>query len=195
MPTTSTPAQSRCVNRAHRKLSQELGVPHHVAGEIHQLIKDQTREGPPNAEELERWKTLGMEHARQRFGGDADRLLEAAKRSIPEHIKKVLNETGLGNHPIVILRLLVEFWFGPYAIKLDPTDDLFVSSKDFTQRYLTVAAGPIGLDSSGYLGTGGMWRQTVIFGSGAIYRDATPEDAKIFDEIMNRVCFVPYPTK
>jgi hypothetical protein len=36
---------------------------------------------------------------------------------------------------------------------------------------------------------------TGIFGSGAVYRDATPEEAKIFDEIMNGVCFVPYPTK
>jgi hypothetical protein len=66
---------------------------------------------------------------------------------------------------------------------------------EFTQRYLTIAAGPIGLDSSGHLRTGGMWRQTGIFGSGAVYRDATAEEAKNFDEIMNGVCFVPYPSK
>ena len=90
----------------------------------------------------------------------------------------------------------LELWFGPYAIDLDPEDDLFINSSSFTQRNVTNSRGVIGRDSSGHLRSGGSWRQIAVVGAGAggaRYRDANPEDAALFDQVVNSICQIPYP--
>lgn len=91
-------------------------------------------------------------------------------------------------------RSYLEFWFGPYAISLEPNDQPFMDSVGFSQRYLAGRDGStFGEDSRGHLKTGGDWRQAVFFMTGgAIYRNAPPEDAKVFDQIIDSMCVVPY---
>jgi hypothetical protein len=88
----------------------------------------------------------------------------------------------------------LELWFGPYAMDLDPEDELFIKSVNFTQRNLTNSRGVIGRDSSGHLRSGGSWRQIAVVGEGgARYRDASPEEAVLFDQVINSICQIPYP--
>jgi hypothetical protein len=84
-------------------------------------------------------------------------------------------------------------WFGLHAFGLDPDDDLFINSSSFTQRNVTNSTGVIGRDSSGHLRSGGSWRVTAVAAGGAIYRDASPEDAALFDQVINSICQIPYP--
>jgi hypothetical protein len=118
----------------------------------------------------------------------------------------------------------LELWFGPTAMRPDPDDDRFIESNDFVQRLLLIrytgdflqtvllfrnataglynpGQGPDslwgpGLDSWGHLRGGGSWRHTAIWGmGGATYNKASSEDAVAFDQVINSVCFVPYPSK
>jgi hypothetical protein len=91
----------------------------------------------------------------------------------------------------------MELWFGPYAISTDPDDGLFKASSAFSQRNIGNTSANdafFGVDSWGHLKSGGNWRQAAIAGmGGAVYRDARPQDAAIFDGIINLMCYVPYP--
>jgi len=89
----------------------------------------------------------------------------------------------------------LEFWFGPYAMNPEPDDELFMGSSDFSQRNLRNADGKVfGEDGRGHLKSGGNWRHFAIFGEGgALYRDASEQDAQIFDQIIDSVCIVPGP--
>ena len=87
-------------------------------------------------------------------------------------------------------------WFGPYAANLQPDDELFISSVSFTQREIVADRETVGLDSRGELRGGGEWRHTAVLGQGAaIYRNANPRDREFFDQIIDSICEVPYPTK
>jgi hypothetical protein len=78
----------------------------------------------------------------------------------------------------------------------DPDDELFINSISFAQRNLVLSdGGAIGVDSWGQSRSGGTWRQTAALGEGARYRGVTPESTRIFDEVVNSVCIVPYPSK
>ena len=95
----------------------------------------------------------------------------------------------------------VEFWFGPYAMTSTPDDVLFFESEAFTTRDVNMPAGlvpgsqggVIGMDGWGRLPNGKMWRQMAAGAEGARYRDVSPEDAAIFDRIINSACWSPYP--
>lgn len=90
----------------------------------------------------------------------------------------------------------LELWFGPNAISSEPDDKQFVNSSDFSQRNITVAGGGIGMDSLGHLRNGDSWRQTVVLGGGgAVYQQAPPDEASVFDRIINSICTVPYPSQ
>lgn len=90
----------------------------------------------------------------------------------------------------------LEFWFGPYALSSEPDDEQFVNSSDFAQRNLVIVSGGIGMDSSGHLRNGNSWRQTVVLGrGGAVYQQAPPDEASVFDRIINSICTVPYPSQ
>lgn len=90
----------------------------------------------------------------------------------------------------------MEIWFGPYSLPTDPDDDLFIASDDFSQRNigsLSVNDEFFGVDSWGHLKSGGNWRQAAIAGmGGAVYPNASAQDAAIFDPIINSMCYVPY---
>lgn len=89
----------------------------------------------------------------------------------------------------------MEFWFGPYAIDLTPDDEQFINSTDFHERNITGEHGStFGEDSWGSLKDGGKWRQTAFAGEGgARYVNAQPDDAGVFDRIIDSACVAPYP--
>ena len=90
----------------------------------------------------------------------------------------------------------LNLWFGPNSISMEPDDQQFVESVDFSQRNLVSAQGEvIGMDSWGRLSSGLSWRHTAAFGSGAVYRSADKESAALFDQIINSICTVDYPRK
>ena len=88
----------------------------------------------------------------------------------------------------------LELWFGGNAAASDADDDRFIESAEFSERNVVFPDGSIiGKDSSGRLRSGGSWRHTAVMVQGAaIYRDATQEDASIFDQIISSICNVPY---
>ena len=86
----------------------------------------------------------------------------------------------------------LQLWFGPYAMNPEPDDDDFLSSSTFTERYVVNSNGePVGRDSRGQATAGGSWRRTAIFLEGAVYRDASPRDAALFDQIIDSACDIP----
>lgn len=95
----------------------------------------------------------------------------------------------------------VEFWFGPYAIDSTPDDEQYVESETFATRNVVIPpglvrgskGGVIGTDTWGRLPNGKMWRQIAVVGEGARYRDVSPEDAALFDQIINSACWSPTP--
>jgi hypothetical protein len=90
----------------------------------------------------------------------------------------------------------LDLWFGPYSISMEPDDQQFVESVDFSQRNLVSAKSEvIGMDSWGRLSSGLRWRHTAAFGSGAVYRNADKESSALFDQIINSICTVDYPQK
>jgi hypothetical protein len=95
----------------------------------------------------------------------------------------------------------VEFWFGPYAMDSTPDDEQYVESETFATRNVVIPpglvrgskGGVIGTDTWGRLPNGKMWRQIAVVGEGARYRDVSPEDAALFDQIINSACWSPTP--
>ena len=91
-------------------------------------------------------------------------------------------------------------WFGVNAIQPNPPDRFFLESSTFAQSALVVAgASPgsppsaIGMDSSGTFSDGGRWRHLATPGSGATYDHTTPEDAALFDAIIDSLCLSAGP--
>jgi hypothetical protein len=91
----------------------------------------------------------------------------------------------------------MQFWFGPYAIGTLPDDGEFIQSTEFSQRYIVnEKGGSIGLDTRGRLADGRLWRHTAaIAQGGAVYRNASAQDAQTFDRIIDSICEVPYPSQ
>ena len=91
----------------------------------------------------------------------------------------------------------LELWFGPYSISAEPDDQQFLQSEVFSQRDLVSVKGDvIGRDSWGQLKGSLNWRQMAAFGSGATYHNASAEEARLFDKIMNSICMgEPNPSK
>lgn len=90
----------------------------------------------------------------------------------------------------------LEFWFGPYAFSSTPNAELLGNSVVTQEREIVSADGKgIGVDRSGKLRTGEVWRHT-FFGilgmDGARYK-SSPENAAIFDRIIDSACNVPSP--
>ncbi len=81
--------------------------------------------------------------------------------------------------------------FGQFPINRDPPDEKFLNSVQFQQRNVVDATGEvIGLDSSGKLASGELWRQTYILAQGGLYQSpAAP--APLFDRVVNSACQIP----
>lgn len=91
-------------------------------------------------------------------------------------------------------------WFGANAIQPMPTDRFFLESSSFAQSALVVAGSSpadspraIGMDSSGTFSDGGRWRHLATPGSGATYDHTTPEEAALFDAIIDSLCLSAGP--
>jgi hypothetical protein len=94
------------------------------------------------------------------------------------------------------------FGSGPYAMESVPADERFVESEVFATRNVVMPpgvirgneGGRIGLDTVGHVPDGKMWRQMAVLGEGgARYQDISPENAALFDQIINSACLIPYP--
>jgi len=79
-------------------------------------------------------------------------------------------------------------WFGPTAWSLDPYDDQLVKSVEFSQRNIFNSRGVVGMDSRGRTASNRLWRHSGIIGAGAGYEDASPEEAAVFDRIIDSAC-------
>jgi len=91
-------------------------------------------------------------------------------------------------------RSFLDLWFG--VISVEPDDDQFMESIHFAQRLLLYRNNTRGLDSRGHLRGGGSWRHTVIASDGgAVYTKASTDDAIAFDQVIDSMCYVPYPSK
>ena len=96
----------------------------------------------------------------------------------------------------------LELWFGPYAMAIQPRDEALIDSALFSQRNVVASPGVIapghggvfGLDSWGSMGDGTMWRQVRVQLEGARYKNVRPENAALFDRVINSLCFIPYPS-
>lgn len=88
----------------------------------------------------------------------------------------------------------LELWFGPYATSTEPDDKDFINSTDFTQREAILAGeGGGGTDSVGRTANGNRWRKLAfVSAGGALYRDASPQDAEVYNRIMDSACFIPF---
>lgn len=109
-----------------------------------------------------------------------DVIIEGGKWDVDYVRWAIKTETG---------KSYLELWFGPYAMSIEPGDDFFLNSSEYTQRDISGPSGPGGEDSRGHLKSGGSWRQTAVAGDGgAIYRDAQPDEAHLFDQIIDSIC-------
>jgi hypothetical protein len=116
--------------------------------------------------------------------------------AVPTHDMKVLGGKPDVDYVKYIIKprrsaSALELWFGPYAISSDPDDEQFLNSADFKQRYVAFSGeGTAGVDSSGHFATGNRWRRMAFLGvGGAIYRDVRPQEAALFDRIIDSACF------
>lgn len=92
-------------------------------------------------------------------------------------------------------KTFLELWFGPYAMNLEPDDDVYANSANFQQRAIISSTGRwLGLDSWGHLKDGTAWRQLFVSGEGARYSKASEDDARFFNQIFDTFCFVAYPS-
>ncbi len=86
----------------------------------------------------------------------------------------------------------LELWYGVPTLGVQPEDDLFTNSATFAQRSIVTSdGGLLGMDSSGRLPDGRLWRHTAVAGQGgSIYRNASAEDAATFDSVISSLCVV-----
>jgi hypothetical protein len=85
-------------------------------------------------------------------------------------------------------------WFGPMAFHPDPPAETTRSSDTFTQNKLLNPDGDeIGLDSKGTIRNKGRWRWFGVLAEGGEYENVLPEDAALFDQILDSACLIPYP--
>lgn len=94
----------------------------------------------------------------------------------------------------------LEMWFGPYAMNLNPDDEVFIKSTEFKQRSLDLdddarrIVQTVGYDTVGKYPNGKIWRQTAMIAEGgARYLADSPEEASVFDRIVDSLCYAPYP--
>ena len=119
--------------------------------------------------------------------------------SVPRRGVKISGGKPDVDYNVYVVRLKdsgshLELWFGPYAMNLDPDDAQLVNSSRFSQRRVVHADGGFeGVDSRGQLRDGQLWRQTSVVAEGAKYQVARQQDAEVFDQIINSLCWVPYP--
>jgi hypothetical protein len=109
---------------------------------------------------------------------------------------------------------LLDSWFGPTAASMDASEDLYVKSESFSERFVEVSGfGIVGIDAQGTLKNGRRWRWLGLnFSPGEgrksllgtawrwprtiatdmiRYQDATNSEASEFNKILGSVCLKP----
>jgi len=85
-------------------------------------------------------------------------------------------------------------WFGGMAFHPDPPGETIRASASLTQtKLLNLEGREIGLDSKGKKHDQSSWRWFGILAEGGEYESASPEDAALFDRILDSACLIPYP--
>ena len=81
------------------------------------------------------------------------------------------------------------------AFHPDPPGDLMSTSSSVKQTTLLDTKGnEIGLDSKGIKSDQSHWRWFGVLSEGGEYKNAPPEDAALFDRILESACLSPYPS-
>ena len=85
-------------------------------------------------------------------------------------------------------------WFGGMAFHPDPPGETIRTSASLAQtKLLSLDGHEIGLDSKGKKHDRSSWRWFGVFAEGGEYENASPEDAVLFDRILDSGCLIPYP--
>lgn len=132
----------------------------------------------------------------RRIGAPQSRL----RFTVPRHGWRVSELGGVNLDDFIVQRRhsrnQLNLWFGVDALRPLPEDRFFVQSASFAQRAILPAAGPaharsLGIDSYGTFFDGTAWRQLAIRGAGATYDRVSPQDARLFDSIIDSLCIRP----
>lgn len=84
----------------------------------------------------------------------------------------------------------LELWFGLNAMSVTPPEEQLIGAASFSMRNVVLedGGGAVGVDAVGTSG-GGRWRHFASIGAGgARYKDATDEEAKLFDAVIDTGC-------
>jgi hypothetical protein len=83
----------------------------------------------------------------------------------------------------------VELWLGHFAMDIEPEDELLIIAETFSARNILAAGkGTVGIDTTGTRGSK-RWRHWSISGrGGAFYQNATDDEAKVFDAVIDTAC-------
>jgi hypothetical protein len=104
-----------------------------------------------------------------------------------DYVKFVIKPT---NHEAAL-----ELWFGGMASHPDPPTEILRSSASFTQtKLLNMDGTEIGLDTKGTKPDKSRWHRFGVWAEGAVYENASAEEAALFDQIIISACLIPYPT-
>jgi hypothetical protein len=88
----------------------------------------------------------------------------------------------------------VALWFGGLALDSEPEQRLTKGSANVTRIDVVNTTGAVvGLDTGGTYSDGHRWRKFVAAGSGAVYENASPTDAVLFDTIIDSACHPEEP--
>ena len=117
--------------------------------------------------------------------------------SVPKHGVKILG----GKPDVDYVKFVIErtshgavlaLWFGGMAFHPDPPGETLLSSASLTQtKLLDMEGTEIGLDSRGRKRDQSSWRWFGVLTEGAVYKDASAEDAALFDQIIDSACLIP----
>jgi hypothetical protein len=86
-------------------LVNDLALPPIEAKEALNVLRE-ARANPPTAAQLGEMGRDAFKRVQERYGKDAGKVLEDAKRLIARdpRVVRVLNQTGMGNHPSIVLK-------------------------------------------------------------------------------------------
>jgi len=84
----------------------DAGIKSHEAASLHSLSVHYSA-SPLSDETLQEWTIESRRQLRQRYGRDADHRINKVKQFLAERpdFAKTLNETGMGSHPTLMIKL------------------------------------------------------------------------------------------
>jgi len=130
------------------------------------------------AETLSGQQTFGPPELR--FSSDRKTFQKARGNSDIDYTQFTLRPKGS--------KVGLELWFGAMALDFMPSDDALMKSEKYSMRNVTRPDGAlVGVDATGVI-AGKRWRNFSVVMQGARYSDATDEQAKLFDAVIESAC-------